>query len=499
MNLASLVKRTALKCPSHTAIAEGREQVSYADLWQHVESLSKAFRSIGIEKNDRAVILLPNCREFIYSLLALLNINAVAVPLKPQTTAWELGGILEDCAPKALILTPHLLNNILTRAPGLLEKCMIIVTESEDQEGIMDQDGHLDKSPVYSLGTLLEMGRQMDLQGTGPQTRPDQVATINYTYRGYGYPLGAMLTHANYVHGALNYIRHRKSSGSETVLLALPSAHILPLVGCIMVPLLVGAKIVVIENRSPKHIFQAIASNRVNILVLVPLVFAVLARTYSQDLHDISSLKYGITGGSYMPAKLHGLIKEKMNLEVIQGYGLTECLPVTCNYLSTNKPETLGPPLHGVRIKVVDQRGRDCGIGRKGEILIKSPQIMAGYYRNQKDTCTVMKDGWLASGDYGWIDREGHLHFEGLKKKIANIGGNKVDLIEVRDRLLSQDHIMDVILETFQDNLGGEKLRALVKLKNGVNGPASDGMNESLKDRLSPHKIPSEFVISRPD
>ena len=128
-----------------------------------------------------------------------------------------------------------------------------------------------------------------------------------------------------------------------------------------------------------------------------------------------------------MSSELNRSTKEKMGLDVIQGYGLTECQPVTCNYLDSNKPETLGLPLHGVQVKAIDERGWDCEIGEVGELLIKTPQNSVGYYRNKLDTARVFKNGWLRTGDYGRVNQDGYVYFEGLKKGMVKVGGNSVE------------------------------------------------------------------------
>ena len=495
MNVSSLLKRTAEKYSKKIAIVENEEKVSYERLWQEIEALSNAFRSQGIRENFNVAILLPNCKEFIYSFFALLNINAIAVPLKPSMTCWELAEIFKNCTPKVVILTPNLLNKILTDKPSLLGNRIIIVKEGRVEIPVLDKDGYLENATMYTVNDLRELGKKENRVKRKKYTYSKQVASINYTYRGYGYPLGAMLTHANYIHGSFSYIRHRKSSHTETQLLVLPCSHILPLVGCILVPLIVGAKVVILDNYSPKRIFHAISTDKVQILVLVPALFDALMRNYKSDYHDISSLKYGITGGSYMSAELNRSIKEKMGLDVIQGYGLTECQPVTCNYLDSNKPETLGQPLHGVQVKAIDERGWDCENGEIGELLIKTPQNSVGYYRNKRDTARVLKNGWLHTGDYGRLDQDGYVYFEGWKKGIVKVGGNTVDIAELRSRILSFEQIEDVRLDVQEDGIIGHKIKAMVR--DGKNGDnfAVKYLRRLLRKQVSLHKIPSVFLL----
>lgn len=499
MNVASLVRRTAGRYPANIAIVEDKERVPYEQLWQEIESLSNAFRSIGIRKNTRVALLLPNCKEFIYSFFALININAIAVPLKPGMTCWELAGIFKNCTPKAVILTPNLLIKILADTPSLLRNRIIIVKEGKVEIPILDKDGYLENARMHTLNALRQMGKKEKPVGRKIYTNSHHVASINYTYRGYGYPLGAMLTHANYVYGTFSYIRHRKTSSNQTHLLILPCTHIFPLIGCILAPLLVGAKVVILDNYSPKRIFHSISSNRVNILVLVPTLFSALVRNYRTYKHDISSLEYGISGGSFMSPELTRLIKEKMNIDVVQGYGLTECQAVTGNYRASNKPETLGLPFHRVQIRVVDERGKDCETGKTGEILIKTPQNMKGYYRNKRDTMRVLQDGWLRTGDYGEISKDGYVYFKGLKKNIAQVGGNVVDIEELRNRILSLDQAADVELHVQEDVVRGHKVTAEVIVNQDSDSLTVRDIRGALRESLSLHKTPGEFsILTRP-
>ncbi|MFH1673119.1 MAG: AMP-binding protein [Pseudomonadota bacterium] len=496
MNVSSLLKRTADTYPQKIALIEDEEKISYERLWQQIASLSNAFRSIGIRKNTRVAILLPNCKEFIYSFFALLNVNAIAVPVKPQMTCWELSGIFKNCTPEVVILTPTLLNKILDESPSLLANRTLIVREETREIPILDKEGHLEESLLHTLSDLYEMGRRDgDQRWKTHNTSSRQVASINYTYRGYGYPLGAMLTHTNYIHGSFNDIRHRKLSSTETHLLVLPCTHILPLEGSILAPLLVGAKVVIVDNYSSKKIFHAISSNKVNIVILVPTLFSALLRHYKSAQHDISSLKYGISGGSFMSVQLNRLIKEKMNLDVLQGYGLTECQPVTCNYLSNNKPETLGLPLHGVQMRIVDEKGRDCEIGKVGEILIKTSQNMAGYYRNKRDTMRVLKDGWLCTGDYGKVDQNGYVYFEGLKKHIVKVGGNAVDIAELRNLILSVKQVEDVTFDLHEDVVWGHKIAAKITRGRDHDSFTSNDLRRVLRRRISSYKIPHKLSM----
>jgi long-chain acyl-CoA synthetase len=220
-----------------------------------------------------------------------------------------------------------------------------------------------------------------------------------------------------------------------------------------------------------------------------------LVRHYDTRKHDISSLEYGISGGSYMPVELNRLIKEKMNLDIIQGYGLTECQPVTCNYLTTNRPDTLGVPLHGVQVRIVDEDGRDCEVGHSGEILIKTLQTTAGYYGNKDDSMRVLRRGWLHTGDCGRLDKEGYLYFEGLKKRIIKVAGNVVDIAEVRRLILSLKRVENLRLDIGHDCVKGHYMVITVSVAGNADGLAKGGMVRFLRKHLSLYKLPAKVFV----
>jgi len=496
MNLSSLIKKTANAYPEKTAIIEDGEEISYKHLWQEIESLSNALRSIGIRKNTRVALILPNCKEFIYSFFALLTINAIAIPLKPQMTCWEFHGIFKNGNPKALILTSHLLNKILTEKPSLLKNRIIIVKEEKQDIRIMDKDGHLENLPLYTLSTLLEMGKGEGTRTRRIQTPSQQVASINYTYRGYGYPLGAMLTHHNYIHGAIRYIKLVRIQPDMRILLLLPVSHIFPLTGCVLVPLLAKATVVISTAINPKKVFQTIEKNKVNVLVCVPTLYEFLVKHYDHTKWDISSLLFGISGAESLPMDLYNNIRSKMGIDVIQGYGLTETLPVTCNPRFGNKPETIGIRGHDVKLKIVDKENRECKTDETGEIIVKCPSVMLGYYKAPKETMDVIQNGWFYTGDYGMMDNEGYVYFKGLKKSIAKIDGITVDLNEIKNVLsLKNKVIIHCVYPIELVEKSGQKMKkGIVVLFSTKDNIDCSYISNFLLPRLIHYKFPKKFI-----
>ncbi|MGA1840297.1 MAG: class I adenylate-forming enzyme family protein [bacterium] len=500
MNLCALIKGIAYSHPEKLALIDSEEEITYWELWQRIESLSNIFSSMGIKKNTRVVIILPNCKEFIFCFFAILNLNAIAVPLKLNMTCWELSRIFKNCRPKCLILTYDLIEKLLSKRPSLLKNKIVVVREDHSYRGILDTNGHLGKTVLYTFNKLYEMAEQEGCKSTKISACPKQIASINYTYRGYGYPLGAMLTHNNYIHGAIRYIKLVGIEENMRILLVLPLSHIFPLVGCIIVPLLAKATIIILEGINPKKIFHMIEKNKVNVLVCVPALYEFLLKHYDNRKHNISSVQFGISGAELMSCDLNAKIKSELGIEIIQGYGLTETLPVTCNPRWGNRPETIGITGHDVQIKIIDEQGRECKTGEIGEIAVKCPSVMTGYYREPEETSNVIKSDFFHTGDLGLIDSKNYVYFKGLKKSITKINGITVDLNEIKT-ILELNHkihidgifIEDIIINEKQKRKKGIIVRYSEKMKNSV---SSSEILKLLSKYLSEYKLPKEIIKS---
>ncbi|MFH1782633.1 MAG: AMP-binding protein [Candidatus Omnitrophota bacterium] len=477
MNLGTSLHWVSTKMKGKVCLLENGDSVSYKELWETIELLADAFLKIGLKENDKVAIILPNCKEFIYSFYALARINVISIPLNPTLTSYELKDIFKDCGPDAIISLSTL---YIKKIQAIFGKKSILIDKA-----VKEKDS-------YSFNELFKLGKPKNLPSIN--TSNNQIATINYTYRGLGKPMGAVLTHGNYHHGAIGYVRLTEVETEQRVMLLIPISHIFTLVSCVIVPLLRGATVSIVKTFIPKHIFKAIEEQKIDFIMAVPTAYISLFKNFDKSRYNISTLKYGITGGSYLPAALQKDIKKTMGLELLQGYGLTETMPISCNPRSKNKPESLGVPGHEVLVKVVDKDGKETEVRERGEIIIGGPTVMKGYYNKDKENKEYLKDGWFYTGDWGWLDEEGYIYFNGLKKDIVKVGGNNVDLKELSSTLRNYDGVKDVTLELARDELWGNEIRARIKVS-----PKSEITPKAIKSycikHLSPYKIPRKITI----
>jgi len=481
MNLGTSLHWVSTKMKDKVCLIEGSEEVTYSQLWKNIESLAKAFLKIGIKENDKIAILLPNCKEFIYSFYSLARINAISIPLNAYLTAYELGKIFEDCKPKIIITTYDLYKK---KIASILVKGILIIFADESQEPA--------REGVFEIKRLLAKHKSGKLPRFSASN--DQIATINYTYRGLGHAVGAMLTHGNYHYGAIAYVRLTELMTRHRVLLITPMSHIFTLISCVIVSLLRGATIVIMKSFIPSHVFKTIEEHKIDFMIAVPTIYISLLRNYEKGRYDISSLKYGITGGSYMTADTHEKIKKEMGIELFQGYGLTETVPVTCNPRSGNRPESLGVEGRNMKVDIADETGAIVPRGTKGEIVIGGPSVMKGYYNKNGENKKFIKNGWFYTGDYGWKDEDGYVYFAGLKKNIIKIGGNNVDLNEVKGVLESFPGVKEARLNVEGDDLWGNRICAEISAS-----PRKQITEKEIKtfciQRLAIYKIPKKINL----
>ena len=274
-------------------------------------------------------------------------------------------------------------------------------------------------------------------------------------------------------------------------------SHIFTLVSCVIVPLLRGATIVIMRNFIPRHIFKAIEEYKVDFIISVPTVYNSLLKNFKKGKFNITTLKCGITGGSYLSLDMHKKIKEDMGIELFQGYGLTETMPISCNPKARNKPESLGIAGHEVEVQVVNEQGEKNQPNSIGEILIGGPTVMRGYFNNDEANKLYLKEGWFYTGDYGRIDNEGYIYFDSLKKNIAKIGGYAVDLKEVQETLSGHPGVIATKLNVTKDDLWGSLLNAEITLNNNSKSVTEKGLKSFCADRLALYKIPRNIIIKK--
>ena len=478
MNLVSLLSGTVKKSPDKVAVISEGQEIDYRQLWKNIQRILQQLKAKGFKKNDKIALFLNNSIEFVLCFYAILMGGGVVIPLPTYLKQFELKTILAHCLPSLVITQPDLWDkaawgSVCPNNVNVISAAQLTTKDQVDHEGFEEK--------IESC-------------------KPDALASINYTYNGTGSPQGAELTHGNYLYGLTGLIRHLGLRKSDVFLVPLSMAHIYSLALGNLVPILSGASLAISDRYFPKTLFNLIETHQVTVLVSVPALFQFMNRELIRRKPAIGSLRLMVTGGEYMPPGLHASLRNSFNVPVVQGYGLTECLPILCNVPhGPNNPTSLGiPGRKDILVKIVDSRMKEVTKGKKGEILIKSPTTMKRYHRSVLATKRAFHHGWLRSGDFGTLDDNGFLYFAGLKKKIYNLSGLKVDPgeLEAVGKLHPAVKAIKIHGETIAGILPRTVLIAEVTVKEGFQLTGKE-LEEFYKSQIAGYKVPKQIIIKK--
>ncbi len=476
-------------------VGTGKERVVYSgnDFVQMSQRIVRALEKEGVGYRSRVTVALRNSATFAATVTALLKCGAVFAPMKLEYRAVELTEMFRDLDPDFVITEAEHLESIWPYCDGRV----VLVCDGVELHRV-DYDQHARASPLYSREGLAELSllspRPSDMSGL-----PPGVASINFTYRGHGYPLGAMIASEQYRIGTKALAECIDADRCHTMLVLLPMTHIYGLVACLFLPLLHDITAVLTHTLHPRRLLQTIRDESIDFLPAVPEIGELLAKTQTCEDSRIG-VDLFVTGGSRLTEDCHRRILASLGCtdasdasqttsgaELLNGYGLTEVTPATLNRRGDARIGTEGTVVHGLEWKLSDT---------DGELLLRGPGVFRGYYRRPRETNEALDpEGWLHTGDIFSVN-QGHLRFVRELKPTCKINGLMVDLQELRAVLSGHDRVEDAHI-AFRDG----KLRAVVELSEGHSGangsrPSGDCLRAFLKERLASYKIPQSIELS---
>jgi len=478
LNFTQLIRGFARQFPHREAVVTDNRSESFSEFWRNIAAAGQFYLDSGLKTEDRVVLVLPNSHEFLHFHFGALKNGIISVPVRHDYTGWEVRRMALNCEPRLVVSTSDWLEKNRTQLSLPAGTSVISVEEATSRS----RPGDDDVRPIANRA----------------------IASIHYSYFGGGHPKGAMLTHANHIYAATGYARHQGFRPTDRLLVMLPMCHVYALSGCVNAGLVRGGTLVPTTHFMPGSIFKDVERHRITILSSVPSVFECLANYKKKSKFDLSSLRLLVTGGAYMPAEQQHAFEAALGTEMVQGYGLTECLPVICNPSGAgNRRGTLGiPGRRDIFIRIMDQNGRPLPPNEVGEIQIKSTTTMAGYHRMPDETQKMFQGEWLRTGDIGTLDSNGYLHFRGMSKPILNLNGNKVDPLEVRAAILEHPAVANVEVwaepHRHENRENGDvRIHARVIPEQNTSVIESEIRAFCLR-RLAGYKIPQAITVDQP-
>lgn len=484
-NLFCQLKKTAIDKGNNVAYHYLGKEKSYAQLFCDVKHCAGALARRSIGKGDKIALVLANSEEYIIAYYAISSLGAVVVPINPTFTISEISFILENAQVKGVVAVQAIVEKLLERAKQVpfLNELKIIPT-----------------SPVATLKTIWDLITEAKEPSKWPEIHEDDEAIILYTAGTTGKPKGVVLSHLNLLSNARQIGEQVNFGSDDTILCALPLFHVFSMTLCMNMPIMFGTKIVIHSRFSPQDAVKAISEQGIKVFSGVPTMYNLLLNLPDIAKADFTSLKYCISGGAALTHSIYHQFQKLFGIGIIEGYGLSEASPVcSINRVEQQKPGSIGVPLPSVMMKIVDEEGLELPENQIGEIVVRGPNIMKGYYNNLEATREIIRDGWLNTGDLGYRDVDGNYYIVDRKKDLIIVGGLNVYPREVEDALLQHPQVEEAVVIGVQDEVYGEKIRAIIKLKEGQSNSVEEIKN-FCSENLAKYKIPKEvrFVYEIP-
>jgi len=498
MNISAQLQETAKKFADKPAYFFMGQQGTYAELDEAIQKFASGLEKFGIKQGDHIALLLGNSPHFVISLYGALRLGVTVIPVNPIYTADEIGFILNNGDVKAVVA--------LDLALPLAEKMHTLLPRVEHYIFCETKPNSLVLSEIESLTVYPKMKSFTEIIASGnqsfqgPMLRDEDVAIILYTSGTTGKPKGAMLTHKNIYSNAKDVGDYLKMNQEDRVVTVLPMFHVFCLTVVLNAPLLCGATLLIAPKFSPKEVFSVIKEHTATVFAGVPTMYNFLYQYPDGDPNDLKSLRLCISGGASLPVALLKNFEKKFNVVISEGYGLSEASPVTSfNPLDRpRKPGSIGTSILQVENKIVDGLGQDVPIGAVGELIVRGPNVMKGYYKMPEETQAAIRDGWLYTGDMARMDEEGYFYIVDRKKDLIIVGGYNVYPREVEEVIYNHPDVVEVAVVGVPDPNQGEAVNAYVVSKN----PAltCEQLQEYCREHLAKYKVPAtiEFIDELP-
>jgi len=486
MNLAELTQREIESFGEHvTVIYEGKEHTN-CQLREEGLRLASALKELGVDRGDRVIIQMPNCPEVLVSFGAVYALGAVHVPINFMVGDDETAFIYRDSGAETIISSMAFLPKIEAcrkEAPNIKN---VILIDKDVPAGTL------------SFSALVEGHEELPAI---EQTADDDLAALIYTAGTTGTPKGVMHTHGTIYANATMQRATLPFSPGLTGVTILPLCHSYGIASITFGSLLGGSKTVLLGSFDIDAVFSAIEQYQADILAAVPTMYIYMLLHEEPEKYDLSSMKYWISGSAPLTLETQSRFQERFGHEIVEGWGLTEAGANNCTnpYDGTKKTGSIGLPMKGTKMKVVDEEGKEVPRGTEGEILISGPMLMKGYWNRPEETAEVLKGDWLYTGDVGYQDEDGYFFITERKKDLIIKGGENIAPREVEEVIFSHPKVSEAAVIGIKDEVYGEEIKACVVLNPGETLTPEE-IIEHCQKKLKRFKSPKfvEFLEALP-
>jgi long-chain acyl-CoA synthetase len=511
ITLGGVLAQTASKFPSHTALLFYGKKITFSELGQLANRFSRALTGLGVIKGDRVALMLPNIPQMVIAYYGTLRTGAIAVSTNPLYHEHELEVQLKDSGAETLVALDMFYPVIAHVLPRTSVKNLILCGIKDylpfPKNLLYPIKAKIEKqwvnvkraAPIYDFLDLIKRKSGAPVETV---VSPDDTALLQYTGGTTGIPKGAVLTHRNLVANAVHNrawltLRHE---GQERVLAVIPFFHVYGMTTAMNLGILIGAELVLIPKFHTKEVLKFIARYRPTIFPGIQAMYLAIANYAKIHKYDLTSIKAAISGAGPLMHEVQERFEHLTKARIVEGYGLSEASPVThCNPIfGERKPGSIGLPFPDTEARIVDiETGmKDLPVGEAGELVVKGPQVMKGYWNRPAETAYALRGGWLHTGDIAKMDEDGYFYIVDRIKDMIKTVGENVYPREVEEVLFMHPKVKDAVVIGLPQEFMGEEIKAYVVLKEGETATAEE-IIQFCREQLSKFKVPKEVEFRK--
>jgi long-chain acyl-CoA synthetase len=484
-SLTGFLEEAVEKYGDNTALTRGEQKISYGELLDLTESFAAALYEAGVQKGDRVGLMLPNCPEYVVAFFGTMRLGATATQVNPIYVGRELTHIFDNSGTQTVIVHSMMYEKAkVVQADTPLQR---IICVGEPEGGLKDGDMPFDEFLQSATGGVpeVEIDPQVDL------------SSIQYTGGTTGISKGAMLTHANLLGGVkqtMDLLIDDPAAFPENgkVIAVAPFFHIFGMTMVLLFGLRMGWNLLTVPRFQPDVVMEMIRDEEPVMLPGVATLFVALHNYPDMESYGLDKVMLYTSGGASVPLGLLRSFERRTGRAIWEGYGLSEGAPATFNtYLRGSVGGSIGVPIPGTDVKIMDiETGEEeMPAGEPGELILKGPQVMRGYWLMPEETANTLRDGWLYTGDIARMDDDGYLYIVDRKKEVINASGFKVYPREVEEVLYEHPEVVEGVAVGVPDEYRGETVKVFVVKKEGSSLKEED-LIAHCKDNLAPYKVP---------
>ncbi|OCA92352.1 long-chain-fatty-acid--CoA ligase [Pseudobacillus wudalianchiensis] len=505
----SYLTKAAREYPDKIAIHFMGKELTFQEVYESSLKMGRYLRKLGIQKGDRVAIMLPNGPQSVISYFGVLYAGGIVVQTNPLYTEREIEYQMKDSG-STVIITLDVLYPRVRQAMKRTNLQHIIVTAVKDYLPFpkniiypfiqMKQTGL--KVQVEERGTNHEFKRIMEIEAAEELDISfdfnEDLAILQYTGGTTGFPKGVMLTHKNLIANTTMCASwlYKCRKGEETILGVLPFFHVYGMTAVMILSIMQGYKMVLLPKFDVKTTLKTIQKQRPTLFPGAPTIYIALLNDPDLKKYDLSSIHSCLSGSAPLPAEVQQKFERITGGKLVEGYGLSETSPVThSNFLwdHSRVKGSVGVPWPDTDAAILSMdTGEILSPGEIGEIVVKGPQVMKGYWKRPEETEMTFKDGWLLTGDVGYMDENGYFFVVDRKKDMILAGGYNIYPREIEEVLYEHEAVQEAVAVGVPDSYRGETVKAYVVLKDGYS-VTEEELNQFARTQLAAYKVPRVY------